>query len=371
MLRARPRDPRGMCLLGIESWHMKIGIIGMGWVGSSVAMSTLHSGIARELVLNDLRAELAEGEAMDLSHGAAFYPAVLVRTGAIEDMRDCDAVVIAAGRGGGPTESRLALLRDNAIIVRDLARRLSGLRGLLIVVTNPVDVLTQIALEASALPPSRVLGTGTMLDTARLRQALGRELGLDPRSVHAQVIGEHGDSEVALWHSAQIGGVPLRRYPGWTQNHELRIASEVRRAAYEIIRRKGATNHAIGLVTATLLRWVLRDERRVLTVSRVQFGAHGIEGVALSLPTIVGINGALEVLEPELDATESLALQESASKLRAARAALAPRGAKSSRPTDERLRSIDDRDTTAVVLPHDLSRSFSVPVARQVCGVVG
>ena len=301
---------------------MKIGIVGIGWVGSSVAISILQSGIAHELVLHDTRSAIAEGEAMDLAHGAAFYPAALVHTGDIEDMLDCDAVVIAAGRGGGPTESRLDLLRDNAAIVSHVAKRLSTLRGLLIIVTNPVDVLTQIALEASGLPAARVLGTGTMLDTARLRQVLGRELSLDPRSVHAQVLGEHGDSEVVLWSSARVGGVSLRHWPGWNEARETAIAQEVRRAAYEIIQRKGATNHAIGLVTAALLRWALRGERRVLTVSRFQDGALGIEGVALSLPAVVGRDGAVTVIAPEVDARERTALHLSADALRAARAAL-------------------------------------------------
>jgi L-lactate dehydrogenase len=300
---------------------MRVGIIGIGWVGSSVAISTLQSGAARELIVCDSRTAVAEGEAMDLAHGAAFYPAAQVRTGDVEDMHDCDAVVIAAGRGGGPAESRLALLRDNAAIVRDLARRLSGLRGLLIVVTNPVDVLTQIALEASGLPAPRVIGTGTMLDTARLRQVVGRELAIDPRSIHAQVIGEHGDSEVVLWSTARVGGVSLRRWPGWNEAREEAVATEVRRAAYEIIRRKGATNHAIGLVTATLLRWALRGERRVLTVSRSQSGMP-FDGLALSLPAIVDANGAVEVLQPELDARERAALERSVEALRAARAVL-------------------------------------------------
>jgi L-lactate dehydrogenase len=301
---------------------MKIGIVGMGWVGSSVAISTLHQGVARELLVSDLRAELAEGEAMDLSHGASFYPTSRVRAARVEDMVDADAVVIAAGRGGTPGQSRLDLLAGNATIVRDIATRLRGTRALLVVVTNPVDVMTAVALEASGLPASRVLGTGTMLDTARLRQVVGRELDLDPRSIHAYVIGEHGDSEVALFKGAQVGGLALRRYPGWSRELEQRVAEEVRAAAQEIIRRKGATNHAIGLVTAALLRWALRGERRVLTVSRVQEGACGVRGVALSLPAVVGTEGAVTVLQPEMSAEEERALERSAEILRAATAAV-------------------------------------------------
>ena len=302
---------------------MKIGIIGMGWVGSSVAISLLQSGVARELFLCDARPGLAEGEALDLAHGASFYPAASVHTAAVEEMVDCDAVVLAAGRGGRPGESRLDLLQDNARIARDLAGRLARLRGLAVVVANPVDVLTQVVVEASGLAPARVIGTGTMLDTARLRHVLGRELRLDPRSVHAQVVGEHGDSEVVLWSTAQVGGVPLRRMRGWEPEREPVLAAEVRGAAGEIIRRKGATNHAIGLVTAALLRWALRGERRVLTVSHLQSGTGAAtDGVALSLPAVVGPAGVEDVLVPPLDPVEAEALARSAEVLRAARAAL-------------------------------------------------
>ncbi len=294
---------------------MRIGIIGLGWVGSSVAISTLQGGAASELLLCDVRGELAEGEAMDLAHGAPFYPATRVRTATVDELNDCDAVVIAAGRGGGPDETRLELLAGNARIMRDIGRALARCRGVVVVVTNPVDVLTRVLQEASGLPIERVIGTGTMLDTARLRQLLGRELDVDPRSVHAHVVAEHGDSEVVLWSGACVGGRSLRAWSGWQLAREPQLAETVRRAAYEIIRRKGATNHAIGLVTATLLRWILRGERRVLTVSRVQTGVLGVRGVALSLPTVVGARGAVDVVEPELDEAERQAVARSAAVL--------------------------------------------------------
>jgi L-lactate dehydrogenase len=300
----------------------RVGIIGMGWVGSSVAISTLHSGVVDELLVHDLRAELAEGEAMDLAHGALFYSSATVRAASIEEIAGAEAVVIAAGRGGQPNESRLDLLRDNAATTREIGRRLAACSGSIVMVTNPVDVLTRIMVEASGLPASRVIGTGTMLDTARLREALGREFEVDPRSVHAQVVGEHGDSSVALWSGARVGGLALRDWRGWTRERETRLAERVRGAAYQIIRRKGATNHAIGLVTAELLRCLLRDERRVLTVSRVQDGALGLREVALSLPCVVGAGGAAEVLEPELSAEERAALERSAAVLRSAYASL-------------------------------------------------
>ena len=295
-----------------------VGILGTGWVGSSVAISILHGGIASELLLSDARTDVAEGEAMDLSQGASFYPTAAVRAVPREALLDTGALVVAAGRGGKPGESRLDLLRDNARILREIGQSLRGYQGIAIVVTNPVDVLTWVVADASGLPPERVIGTGTMLDTARLRQSLGEELRLDPHSIHASVVGEHGDSEVVLWSTAHVGGTPLRRWAGWTREREGPIAEQVRTAAYEIIRRKGATNHAIGLVTASLLRVALRGERRVLTISRMQTGALGISGVALSLPTMVDASGAAQVFEPELDETERAAVLRSAAVLRKA-----------------------------------------------------
>jgi L-lactate dehydrogenase len=294
----------------------RVAIIGTGWVGSSVAISTLHLGVADELLLYDVREGVAEGEAMDLAHGASFYPAALVRTAAIAEMVDADVIVIAAGRGGGPGESRLDLLRENAALIGDIGKQLIGARGTVVVVSNPVDVLTQRLTEVSGLPAARVVGTGTMLDTARLTQLIGHVIHVDPHSIHAHVVGEHGDSEVVLWTAARVGGVPLRAWGGWDPQRETTVADEVRRAAYEIIRRKGATNHAIGLVTADLLRCILRDERRVLTVSRVQEGAIGLTNVALSLPTVVGAQGAAEVLEPEISADERERVHHSADVLR-------------------------------------------------------
>src|SRR5262249_6218126 len=191
-------------LLAEDVMNRRVAIIGTSWVGTSVAISTLNSGAVNELLLCDLRRELAEGEAMDLAHGASFYPTAAVRVASLEEAADTDVVVVSAGRGGRPDESRLDLLRGNAAIVREIGRRFAGYRGTVVMVTNPVDVLTQVMVEASGLPPARVLGTGTMLDTARLREALGRALRLNPHSIHAQVVGEHGDSEVVLWSGARV-----------------------------------------------------------------------------------------------------------------------------------------------------------------------
>jgi len=296
----------------------RIAIIGTGWVGASVAISTLHSGVADELLVDDIRKDVAEGEAMDLAQGAAFYPSAIVRTATIREMNDTDVIVVSAGRGGRPGESRLELLRDNVAVIRTIGEQLRDYRGTIVMVTNPVDVLTHVMTNVSGLPAPRVVGTGTMLDTARLKHVISHLVHIDPHSIHAHVVGEHGDSEVVLWSAAQIAGTPLRDWPHWSAEREPALAEEVRQAAQQIIRRKGATNHAIGLVTADLLRCLLRDERRVLTVSRVQEGALGLANVALSLPTVVGAKGAADVLEPEMDAGERKQLDHSADVLRRA-----------------------------------------------------
>lgn len=301
----------------------RIGIIGTGWVGTSVAFSTLLAGHAGELWLHDQRGSVAEGEAMDLADGAAFYPRCAVSAVPLAQMREADIVVLAAGRNGRPEESRLDLLRDNARIAAGIGRALAGFGGIVLVVTNPVDVLTRVVAAASGLPPERVIGTGTLLDTARLRERLARRLGVAPQSLHAQIVGEHGDSSVALWSGARVGGLALRDWPGWQPAEEAVLAGQVRRAAYEVIQRKGATNHAIGLVTAELIGCILRDERRLLPVSRVQTGACGLRGVALSLPALVGAGGAGPVIEPALDTAEREALAASAAVLERAFEALA------------------------------------------------
>jgi L-lactate dehydrogenase len=241
-----------------------------------------------------------------------------VRAVTLDEAVCADVVVFAAGRNGRPGETRLQLLADNVRVASEIGRRLAGGAALVVVVSNPVDVLTRVMQQASGLPTARVLGTGTMLDTARLRERLGQHLGVDARSVHAQVLGEHGDSEFVQWSAAQVGGRPLRQWPGWTAADEARLGSEVRRAAYEIIQRKGVTNHAIGLVTADLVRAVVRDEHRVLTVSRLQDGDPALADVALSLPAVVSRAGAGMVITPTLDEAELAALQHSAGVLRQA-----------------------------------------------------
>ena len=297
---------------------ISIGIIGLGWVGSSVAISVLHRGICQELLLNDARPGLAQGEAMDFNHGSSFFASTNVKAVEIKDMMHCNAIVITAGRGGSPTESRLDLLNDNIKIAKSISQQLSGFKGILIVVANPVDILTYFYQKFTGLPVGRVIGTGTMLDTARLREMIGRRINVDPRSVHAKVIGEHGDSEVVLWSEANIGGMPLQDWKGWKNEYEAEIALSVKRAAYDIIQKKGATNHAIGLVTATLLKWILRGERRVLTLSTAIHGPFGLSDLAISLPSLVSENGVEEVLEVTMSDAEESAFMHSADVIKRA-----------------------------------------------------
>ncbi|MEQ8360352.1 MAG: L-lactate dehydrogenase [Cytophagales bacterium] len=292
---------------------VSIGIIGMGWVGTGVASSILHKGICRELLLNDARKEIAEGEAMDFNHGSPFYSSAEVRAVEIEEMLNCKAIVITAGRGGKPDESRLDLLKENIKIVKNISAKLKGFKGILIIVANPVDILTYFYQKYTNLPPGQVIGTGTMLDTARLREMIGKKLAIEPKSVHAQVIGEHGDSEVVLWSRAMIGGIPLREWKDWKKEYESEIGERVRTAAYEIIKRKGATNHAIGLVTATLLKWLLRGEKRIINLSTVISGPYGIKDIAISLPSMVSNKGVIDVLELKMTDLELEALQNSVS----------------------------------------------------------
>ncbi|MFQ3214107.1 MAG: L-lactate dehydrogenase [Marivirga sp.] len=295
-----------------------IGIIGMGWVGSSVAISILYDGICEELLLNDIDTNIAEGEAMDLNHGSSFYPSAKVRAATIAEMVNCRAIVITAGRNGKADESRLDLLRENAAIVAQISKELQGFSGLLIIVANPVDVLTQLYQKATGLHPSKVIGTGTMLDTARLREMVGSRLNIDSKSIHANIIGEHGDSEVVLWSGAQVGGIKLSDWDGWHSDFEPEITHQVKVAAQEIIKRKGATNHAIGLVTATLLKWIFRGERRVVNLSSLIQGPYGLSDVSLSLPTLISADGVEKVIEVKISDAEREKLLASAAVIRKA-----------------------------------------------------
>lgn len=307
---------------------MKISIVGAGHVGATFAYALLLGGLTQEVVLVDKDDRRAQGEALDLAHALPFNRPAKVRAGSLADVTGSAVTVIAAGAGQHRGETRLDLLGRNASIARQIAADVGSCNpdGMIVVATNPVDVLSRIVSEASGLPAERVIGSGTILDTARLRHLLGRHFGVDPRSVHAYVVGEHGDSSVVVWSSASIGGVPLAEFAharGIEFNDRVRedIASATRNAAYAIVEGKGSTYYAIASGLVRLVEAVVRDQNAVLTVSVPAISAPGTSGAAgvwLGLPSVVGRNGIVQALPISLDAQEQEALVRSAAVLRQA-----------------------------------------------------
>lgn len=299
----------------------RVCVVGCGHVGTTSAYALMLSGLVRELVLLDLDERRAEGEAMDLQQAAALARPVEVWAGDWDDAARSAVVVVAAGVGGRPGESRLDLLGRNVVVIRDVTERLTsrGFGGVLLMTTNPVDVLSQFAQEVSGLPAGRVVGSGTVLDSARLRTMLGQQLGVEPRSIHAYVVGEHGDSEIAAWSSARVAGVGLGEFcegAGAECPDFEALLGRVRRAAPDIIERKGYTSYAIASCVARICEAVLRDEHTVLPVSTRLTGQYGIDGVYLSLPCVVGRGGVERVIEIPLDEAELAGLRASADILR-------------------------------------------------------
>ncbi len=307
----------------------KVAIIGTGSVGATIAYVLLMRGLARELVLIDRLADKARAEAMDLNHGAMFVQPVSVTHGTIDDCAGARVVVITAGAKQQPGQSRLELAEANARLFERLIPEVvrTAPEALLLIVSNPVDVLTDLALRLSGLPAQRVIGSGTVLDTSRFRFLIGRYFNVSVSNVHAYIIGEHGDSEVALWSSAQLGNVRLTDLalpdrPPLNDESKRAIVEGVRGAAGEVIRAKGATNWAVGLAVARILEALLRDERVVLTVSRWLEGYLGVEGVCLSVPCVVSGNGAESCLTVACDPGELTAFRRSADIVRTAGARL-------------------------------------------------
>jgi L-lactate dehydrogenase len=307
----------------VDAMKQKIVIIGAGSVGATYAYALMHSGNAREIVLVDANHERALGEAMDLQQGGAFTRPVEISAGDYRECGNADIVLITAGAKQRPGENRLDLLRRNALIIRDIVSKIreQGFHGILLVVSNPVDVLTHVAWQASGLPRSRVIGSGTVLDSSRLRVLLAQHCRVDARNVHAFIIGEHGDSEVAAWSAATVGGIPLEKYCADCntcagKERYPALLEAVKRSAYEIINRKGATYYAIGLALVQITDAIVRDEHRVLPVSSVHSSLFGISDLPLSLPAIVGREGIERVLTLPLNAAESEALKNSANVIK-------------------------------------------------------
>jgi L-lactate dehydrogenase len=301
--------------------RIKVGMIGAGRVGATTAFATLMEGIADSIVLLDSDTERAEGEAMDLMHVLPFVGNVDVCAGGYDALENADVVVVTAGSARSVSGDRLDLARRNIDMLRDVLPQVLEHAGdaILVIVSNPVDLLTLAAVRSTGLPPGKVIGTGTMLDTARLRSLLGHHFGVDPHNVHAYVLGEHGESEVISWSLSRIASIDLPQYAGisgreWDDGVRAGIEKAVRHAGAEVIRRKGATNFAIGMATARLLRAIVRNERSIQTVSTTSEDGD----VSLSLPCVIGRTGRIATVPIMLDEGEQAALESSADRLREA-----------------------------------------------------
>ena len=309
-----------------DSGH--VGIIGVGHVGMAAASALFHASQVSRITLVDLDDRRAEGEAMDLMHGQALVGPCDVRSGGIVDLAGAAVVVLCAGVSQRPGETRIDLLGRNTDVFRSIAGELDrhAPDAVVLIATNPVDVMSRVFAELSARPGACVIGTGTMLDSARLRALLGRHYRIDPQSVHGYVLGEHGDTEMVPWSLVSIGGTTIRDRTvlgvDWDGEAMADLAEQVRTAAYEIIARKGWTNWAIGSVIRELVAAVLRDERTVAPVSVPLTGQYGIDGPWLSLPARVGRRGVDGVIAPPLEPDEERALQASAAALGEVHAAL-------------------------------------------------
>ncbi len=310
--------------------NSKLTVVGAGSVGTSIAYASLIRGAARHVALYDIAQEKVEAEVLDLAHGTQFTGASDITGGAdLSVVEGSHVVVITAGAKQKPGQTRLDLAAVNAGIITDMMPQLlqAAPNAIYIIVTNPCDVLTVIAREVSGLPANRIFASGTMLDTSRLRWLLGRRVGVSTSSVHASIVGEHGDSEFPLWSTATIGNVPVLDWRDSasepiTRDELDRIAADVRDAAYKVIQGKGATNYAVGLSTTRVVEAIFNDQRSVLPVSTVLDDFHGISGVALSVPCIVDASGATPIKQTRFDAQEWRQFEASAREMRRAAAEL-------------------------------------------------
>ena len=302
----------------------KVALIGCGFVGSASAFALMQSGLFSEMVLIDANTAKAEGEALDIAHGLSYAKPMQIYAGTYEDIADAAIIVISAGANQKPGETRLDLVKKNIAIFRSIMGELNRVKveGILLIVANPVDILTAAAVKLSGLPENRVFGSGTVLDTARFKYLLGEHLKVDSRNVHAFILGEHGDSEIAVWSSANISGIPVHDFCELKghYDHETamkEIADNVKNAAYEIIEKKQATYYGIAMSVRRICEAVIRDEKSILPISRMLHGEYGIDGVALSLPAIVGAGGVEIPVPAELNEDELSALKKSGETLKA------------------------------------------------------
>lgn len=301
----------------------KVAVVGCGFVGSASAFALMQSGLFSEMVLIDANFEKAEGEAFDISHGVPFTRPIKIYAGDYDDLADAAIVVITAGAAQKPGETRLDLVHKNINIFKSIIPEIvkRDFQGILLIVANPVDILTYTALKLSGYAPNRVIGSGTVLDTARLKERLGEHLEVDSRSVHAFIVGEHGDSEIAAWSSANVSGIPLHDFCEMRGHHDhegvtAEIAEKVKNSAYEIIQRKGATYYGIAMSVKRICEAIIRDERSILPISTMMDGEYGIKDVVLSMPSIVGAEGFISKVPISLSEDEIKALNKSAETLK-------------------------------------------------------
>lgn len=300
----------------------KAAMIGCGFVGSASAFALMQSGLFSELVLIDANHDKAEGEAMDIAHGLPFAGQMKIYAGDYDDIVDAAVIIVTAGAAQKPGETRLDLVNKNVnifkSIIPEIAKR--NYKGILLIVANPVDILTYTAVKLSGLSENRVIGSGTVLDTARLKYALGEHLEVDSRSVHSFIIGEHGDSEIVAWSSTNVSGIPVNDFCELRGhfNHEEamhRIADDVKNSAYDIIEKKGATYYGIAMSVKRICECIMRDEKSILPISSMMHGEYGISDICLSMPTVVGREGVETRVPIQLNEQEESALSASAEQL--------------------------------------------------------
>lgn len=309
----------------------KIAIIGAGQVGSAIAYTLALTGLAGSIVLIDINEALARGEAMDISHGMPLCPPAKIEGGGYGLLAGADLVIMTAGASQQKGEDRRSLLGRNMRVMEAAAQQIVRQcpECILLIVTNPLDAMVHAALEMTGFPPRRVFGSGTVLDTLRLRAMLGAHVGIDPRNVHGFVLGEHGDSEFAAWSSVSISGMTMDEYCrdcgqcDWKLPSRMEAAfdSDVRRAAYRVIEMKGSTNHAIAIAVRRIVQAILRDEHAILTVSSLLVGQYGVTDVCLSLPSVIGRRGVERVIPIKLAPEEEDCIRRSAAEIRSMQAA--------------------------------------------------
>ncbi|MBZ9687156.1 L-lactate dehydrogenase [Clostridium estertheticum] len=301
----------------------KISIIGAGFVGSTTAFALMTSGLASEIVIVDINKEKAEGEAMDLSHGAPFVRPIDITSGEYSDTKDSDIVIITAGIGPKPGDSRLTCISKNLKIFQSIVPEVVKFSpdSILVVVSNPVDILSYMTYKLSGFPSDRVIGSGTVLDTSRFKYMLGQHFEVDPRNIHTYIMGEHGDSEIATWSLTSIAGMNVDEYCDTCAKKcggelKLNIYNDVKQAAYNVIEKKGATYYAVALAIKRIVEAILSNENSILTVSSMLKGEYGIQDVYMGVPTIIGRQGVKKTLQVKLSEDESAQLIESSKVLK-------------------------------------------------------